>query len=166
MSTKSITGTGLLLAVALLAQSLRLMFPFIPNQISVFLIGSITSATFVLATWRYGWKNGLVIAWVAPVVAHLQGMLPLPPFIFITGLGTTTYILVAHWLQHKPKLLLIIVAALVKAGVLFGGYSLFFSLFQLPSKIVNAMLFVSSWPQLVTSSLGIILALLIMKRVK
>ena len=166
MSTKSITGTGLLLAVALLAQSLRLMFPFIPNQISMFLIGSITSATFVLATWRYGWKNGLVIAWVAPVVAHLQGMLPLPPFIFITGLGTTTYILVAHWLQHKPKLLLIIVASLVKAGVLFGGYSLFFSLFQLTPKIVNAMLFVSSWPQLVTSSLGIILALLIMKRVK
>ena len=49
MSTKSITGTGLLLAVALLAQSLRLMFPFIPNQVSMFLIGSITSATFVLA---------------------------------------------------------------------------------------------------------------------
>lgn len=166
MSTKSITGTGLLLAVALLAQSLRLMFPFIPNQISMFLIGSITSATFVLATWRYGWKNGLVIAWVAPVVAHLQGMLPLPPFIFITGLGTTAYVLAAYWLQYKSTILLIIVAALVKAGVLFGGYSLFFSLFQLPPKIVNAMLFVSSWPQLVTSSLGIILALLIMKRVK
>ena len=70
MSTKSITGTGLLLAVALLAQSLRLIFPFIPNQVSMFLIGSITSATFVLATWRYGWKNGLVIAWIAPVVAQ------------------------------------------------------------------------------------------------
>ena len=40
MSTKSITGTGLLLAVALLAQSLRLIFPFIPNQVSMFLIGS------------------------------------------------------------------------------------------------------------------------------
>ena len=36
MSTKSITGTGLLLAVALLAQSLRLIFPFIPNQVSMF----------------------------------------------------------------------------------------------------------------------------------
>lgn len=166
MSTKSITGTGLLLAVALLAQSLRLMFSFIPNQISMFLIGSITSATFVLATWRYGWKNGLVIAWVAPVVAHLQGMLPLPPFILITGLGTTAYVFVAYWLEHKSKILLIIVAALVKAGVLFGGYSLFFSLFQLPPKIVNTMLFVSSWPQLVTSTLGIILALLIMKRVR
>lgn len=69
MSTKSITGTGLLLAVSLLAQSLRIIFPFIPNQVSMFLIGSITSATFVLATWRYGWKNGLVIAWIAPVVA-------------------------------------------------------------------------------------------------
>ena len=69
-------------------------------------------------------------------------------------------------LQHKPKALLIIVAALVKAGVLFGGYSLFFSLFQFPPKIVNTMLFVASWPQLVTSSLGIILALLITKRTK
>ena len=71
-----------------------------------------------------------------------------------------------YWLEHKSKILLIIVAALVKAGVLFGGYSLFFSLFQLPLKIVNTMLFVSSWPQLVTSTLGIILALLIMKRVR
>ena len=60
MSTKSITGTGLLLAVALLAQCC-LMFPFIPNQISMFLIGSITSATFVLATWRYGWKMVLLL---------------------------------------------------------------------------------------------------------
>ena len=100
------------------------------------------------------------------VVAYLQGMLPLPPFILITALGTTAYVFVAHWLQHKPKVLLIIVAALVKAGVLFGGYSLFFSLFQFPLKIVNTMLFVSSWPQLVTSSLGIILALLITKRTK
>ena len=97
----------------------------------MFLIGSITSATFVLATWRYGWKNGLVIAWVAPVVAHLQGMLPLPPFIFITGLGTTAYVLVAYWLQHKSTILLIIVAALVKAGVLFGGY--FVVLFFVPT---------------------------------
>ena len=108
MSTKSITGTGLLLAVALLAQSLRLMFPFIPNQISMFLIGSITSATFVLATWRYGWKNGLVIAWVAPVVAHLQGMLPLPPFIFITDISMTLIILVYtyvyNWVYDRVRL--------------------------------------------------------------
>ena len=116
-----------------------------------------------MALWM---ENGLVIAWIAPVVAHLQGMLPLPPFILITALGTTAYVFTAHWLQHKPKVLLIFVAALVKAGVLFGGYSLFFSLFQFPPKIVNTMLFVSSWPQLVTSSLGIILALLITKRTK
>ncbi len=133
----------------------------------MFLIGSITSATFVLATWRYGWKNGLVIAWIAPVVAHLQGMLPLPPFILITALGTTAYVFVAHWLQHKPKALLIIVAALVKAGVLCARViPCSFPCSNFPPKIVNTMLFVSSWPQLVTSSLGIILALLITKRTK
>jgi len=136
MSTKSITGTGLLLAVALLAQSLRLMFPFIPNQVSMFLIGSITSATFVLATWRYGWKNGLVIAWIAPVVAHLQGMLPLPPFILITALGTTAYVFVAHWLQHKPKLLLIIVAAFGKNRGPFWGGSFFF-VFRILFKVLR-----------------------------
>ncbi len=130
MSTKSITGTGLLLAVALLAQSLRLIFPFIPNQVSMFLIGSITSATFVLATWRYGWKNGLVIAWIAPVVAHLQGMLPLPPFILITALGTTAYVFVAHWLQHKPKAIAYHRGGLGKSRCSF--WWLFFVLFSIP----------------------------------
>ena len=76
-----------------------------------------------MALWLEEWSSHCLIA---PVVAHLQGMLPLPPFILITALGTTAYVFVAHWLQYKPKALLIIVAALVKAGVLFGGYSLFF----------------------------------------
>ena len=35
MSTKSITGTGLLLAVALLAQSLRLIFRVIGQKVCV-----------------------------------------------------------------------------------------------------------------------------------
>ena len=74
MSTKSITGTGLLLAVALLAQSLRLIFPFIPNQVSMFLIGSITSATFTrhvaVATVYFDyrpWHDSLCIR--SPLVA-------------------------------------------------------------------------------------------------
>ena len=165
MNTKSLTGTAMLLAIALLAQSLRIIFPFIPNQVSMFLIGSITSATFVIATWLYGWRNGLVIAWVAPVVAHLQGMLPLPPFVLITGLGTTAYVWVVSLLKDKPTWLIVLMAAVMKMAVLFGGYKLFFSFFQLPQPIVNAMLFVSSWPQLVTSSIGVLLAIFIIKRV-
>ena len=41
-------------------KSLRLIFPFIPNQVSMFLIGSITSATFVFATmalWLEKWPR-------------------------------------------------------------------------------------------------------------
>ena len=59
MSTKSITGTGLLLAVALLAQSLRLIFPFIPNQVSMFLIGSYYICyicTRHMALWLEKWS--------------------------------------------------------------------------------------------------------------
>ena len=60
MSTKSITGTGLLLAVALLAQSLRLIFPFIPNQVSMFLIGSYyvrNLCTRHMALWLEEWPS-------------------------------------------------------------------------------------------------------------
>ena len=52
MFTKSITGPGLLLALALFAQRWRLIFPFIPNQFSMFLTGSINQAQFVLAHCR------------------------------------------------------------------------------------------------------------------
>ena len=64
MNTRIITGTGLLLALALLSQSLRLIIP-LPNMVSMFLIGSLVGLCMLLAAMRYGVVSGLVIASVS-----------------------------------------------------------------------------------------------------
>ena len=102
---KSITGTGLLLAVApYWRKACASCFHLFQNQVSMFphrfhYICYICACH--VALWLEEWIS--VIAWIATSSAHLQGMLPLPPFILITALGMTAYVFVAHWLQHKPK---------------------------------------------------------------
>ena len=70
MNIKALTGTAMLLAIALVAQSLRLLLPFIPSQVSMFVIGSVVSATYVLATWRFGVKYGLLLATIGVIQAR------------------------------------------------------------------------------------------------
>ena len=164
MSTKTMTGTAMLLAVALLAQSLRLLIP-IPPQVSMFVIGSIVSATIVLAAWRFGLKAGLLIAWVTPLVAYLQGlMLPLAPAVIVVGLGSSLYATVAYALRQRPKVVMVVLAVLVRVLVLYGGFSLLLQLVHLPMEKASVLLFSMGWPQIVTGSLGILLASVIQGR--
>lgn len=166
MPTKTITGTAMLLAVALVAQSLRIFFPFIPNQVSMFLIGSIVSASLVLATWRYGVKNGLIIAWLTPFVAYMQGMLPMAPFIPIVAIGSTLYVWMVKYWQHRSRLGLVLCSSVIRAAALYTGFLLFFQSFQVPQKLMTAILFSIGWPQLITAILGIVIALLIESRMR
>lgn len=163
VNVRTITGTAMLLAIALMVQSLRLIFP-IPPQVSMFVIGTIVSATYVLATWRYSWKAGLVIAWITPIVAYAQGMLPIAPLVIVTGLGTTVYVLLVHWLRDKAKWLMIGVAAISRMVVLYCGALALLYLWNITGPKAMTLLLVFSWPQLITSSLGIMIALVIMRR--
>lgn len=165
MSTQGITGAAMLLAIALLAQNLRLIFP-IPPQVSMFLIGSVVSATLVLATWRYGLRAGLLIAWVTPVVAYLQGvMLPFWPAIVIIGLASSVYVGWAKFWQGRHQLWAFLVTALLsRLAILYGGFTLLLTYIHLPAPKAGALLFAMGWPQLVTGGLGIALSLIINKR--
>ncbi len=166
MSVQSLTGTAMLLAIAIVGQSLRLLFPFIPNQISMFLIGTIVSACLIIATWRYSLKSGLIIAWITPIVAYMQGMLPLLPFIAIVGLGSSFYVIVATLLRYKRLSVVAIGSAVIKATVLYIGFSVLFSFISVPPQMIKAILFSMGWPQLVTGGLGILLAKTIDLRMK
>lgn len=165
MSTKEITGTAMLLAIALLAQNLRVIFPM-PPQVSMFLIGSIVSATLVLATWRYGLKAGVLIAWVTPIVAYLQGiMLPFWPAILIIGLASSAYAGWAKFWQNRQTLWALFATALVsRLVILYGGFTVLLSYIHLPAQKAAPLLFSMGWPQLVTGALGLILALILNKR--
>lgn len=161
---RTITGTAMLLAIALIVQSLRILFP-IPPQVSMFVIGTIVSTTYVLATWRYGWQAGMVIAWITPVIAYMQGMLPILPLVLVTGLGTSVYVILVHWLKDRPIWLIIGAASTGRMAVLYGGALALLHVWNITGPKAMAVLLAFSWPQLITSSLGIIIALGIMRRI-
>lgn len=164
MSIKTLTGTALLLALALVSQSLRLLIP-LPNTVSMFLIGTLVGICLVMATMRYGTGSGIIIAGVTPVVAFLQGMLPLMPFISVVAMGNIVFVLLAYAMSRQSVILQAIICAIGKTAVLYGGFLLVFMAIALPANVEKALLFVMSWPQLVTGFLAILITRLIIRRV-
>ena len=164
MSVKTITGSALLLAIALLSQGfLRMIIPV--HGLVQFLVGSIVGACTALATWRYGLWSGFVVACVTPLMAFVQGMLTIPVFVPVVAVGSMAYAVTVKMLGQKRIWVTAISGAIVKSIVLYG---LFLELFQLMPGIPEAMqkgiLFSMGWPQLITGSCGIFLAAFIAKR--
>ena len=156
MSVKTITGSALLLAIALLSQGfLRMIIPM--HGLVQFLVGSIVGACTALATWRYGLWSGFVVACVTPLMAFLQGMLTIPLFVPVVAIGSMAYAITVKVLGTKRVWMTAITGAIVKSVVLYG---LFLALFQL----MPGILFSMGWPQLITGSCGIFLAAFIAKR--
>ena len=146
---------ALLLAIALLFQSIRLLMPMIPGPVNMFLIGSLLNAVMVLAAWHTGSRWAAVIGLLLPVGAFLQGQLPLVLMLPVVAAGNVIYMLVAaHW-QHSRAVYL---TPVIKAIVLYAGTVAVIRLVDLPPQVAAVLLFMMSWPQLVTGTLGIILA--------
>lgn len=165
MNVYKLTGTALLLGLALLSQSLRLFLP-VPMGISMFLIGTLVTICLLVATWRYGLKSSLIIAWVTPVVAFLHGMLPLFPFIFIVGLGSSVFCILALWLKDHHIVWQILVCSLSKSAILYGGFQLLFLSMTVPPAMKAAVLASMSIPQIITATLGIIVTRLALARLR
>ena len=164
MSVKTITGSALLLAIALLSQGfLRMIIPV--HGLVQFLVGSIVGACTALATWRYGLWSGFVVACVTPLMAFVQGMLTIPVFVPVVAVGSMAYAVTVKMLGQKRIWVTAISGAIVKSIVLYG---LFLELFQLmpgiPETMQKGILFSMGWPQLITGSCGIFLAAFIAKR--
>ena len=158
-----ITRTGLLLAVTLHLQGMRLLFP-IPPQISMFLIGSLVNACLVLAVLKIGWKSGLVVACITPVFAWLEGMLPFFPFIFPTAIGNSVFI-GAIYLLRTYRLLGLYGAACCKMAAIYSAFYVLFGCLEFPETVRHMILMSMSWPQLVTGVLGGTIAYRIAKRI-
>ena len=57
---KNVTRTGLILAVTLILQGLRLVIP-IPPQVSMFVVGSLVNACLIVAVLLIGRRAGLFL---------------------------------------------------------------------------------------------------------
>jgi hypothetical protein len=167
MSSKSriLTRAALLLAVALLFQSLRFMVP-VPPMLSTFLIGSLMNGCLLVATEWVGVEYALIIGFLVPVVAYFQEVLPLPVFIIPVALGNAIYIGVFSMGRRLQSFLSLSVAAACKTIFMYVAFSCLLTLITIPEKLGAGLLFIMSWPQFVTGIMGGILANIIKKRLK
>ena len=83
-----ITRTAILLALTVLFQSLRVLIPVMPADVSQYVVGSLVNLCLILAAVTVGIKGGMVIAVVAPVIAFIQDSLPYRFWLFLLHLAT------------------------------------------------------------------------------
>lgn len=159
-----ITRTAVMLALTVLFQSLRFIIPALGNQ---FIVGSLVNLALIVAAITIDIKGGIVIAVLAPVIAFLQGQLPLFLMIVFVAVGNAV-IVIAYGLLYKEsfgsKILALVVGAVTKFITLYVlvvmiGVPLLFSALADKAKMALSLNF--SWPQLVTAAIGGVLALLV-----
>lgn len=148
------------LALALVIQSIRLVIP-LPGPVNMFFIGSLLNAVMALAAYETASNRATVIGAVLPLGAYLQGQLPIVVMIPVVACGNMAYIL---WVRRFGKSPLVWAGPIVKAALLYGGTLLAISLIALPQALAGVLSFMMSWPQIVTGTLGLILARLVRAR--
>lgn len=77
MNNSKLVRGALLVALALALQSLRLVLPM-PQLLSTFIIGTLVHMMLVLTLQLSGLKTALLLAFLLPLTAYVQGQVLLP----------------------------------------------------------------------------------------
>jgi len=170
ITVKWMTRTAILLALTVLFQSLRVLIPVMPANISQYVIGSLVNLCLILAAIITGIRGGLVIAAAAPIIAFMQGFTPVPVLVIPIALGNLVLVTAVTLLHEKNILFSFAAGAVLKFLVLYLGVVKIVLPFFLPANTpeqLKAVLSVQfSWPQLITAFIGSILALIILPVLK
>nr|MDD6334927.1 ECF transporter S component [bacterium] len=130
--------TGLLLALALLFQAIRLVFP----GVSTLIVGTLVNTVLVVAAAAVGIWSGLIISVATPIVALLQGHLPHVGMIPLVAVGNLVLVVVVA-LCLKPEKVnpwLKAVMAIVAGAVLkFGALYLMVVKWAVPTFLTTAL---------------------------
>lgn len=163
MELKQMTRLALLVALMLIFQSLRLLLP-VPPFVSVFVIGSLVNACLLAAVETAGWRLALVPAVVAPVVAYMQQLLPLPVLIPPIAAANGAYALGYNVLSGRSRLWAVVLATGAKFAVVYLMVRGVLVHIQLPEKAAAILMMTLGWPQIITGLAGGILYLAIRRR--
>ena len=146
---------AMFLAVAFVFQRLLLLLPMLPFPLPLFFIVLLLHPVMLLRLWCTGSPWAAVIGILLPLGAFMQGQLPVVLMIPVVGLGNAVYILLAGKFKQSK---LVYVSPLVKAVLLYGGTWLVVHTIGLPTPVSGMILFMMSWPQIVTGAIGLFLA--------
>lgn len=165
MNNSKLVRGALLVALALALQSLRLVLPM-PQLLSTFIIGTLVHMMLVLTLQLSGLKTALLLAFLLPLTAYVQGQVLLPFLIPVIWLGNFIFVLLVRQFKDSRKLSLSI-PPLVKACVMLLAAWAALSFLALPNPALRkTVMFAMSVPQLLTAVAGILLAEQVKKRLR
>ena len=146
---------SLFLAIALLLQNARLLFPLLPAPANQFLIGSLLHLVMALSIFRTKSPWAAAVGILLPISAFLSGYLLVAAMIPVIAAGNVVYILlVGRW----QKSALIFLVPVLKALLLFTGAQGVIYFLNLPPPLAGMLSLMMSWPQIVTGTAGILAA--------
>lgn len=165
MNNSKLVRGALLVALALALQSLRLVLPM-PQLLSTFIIGTLVHMMLVLTLQLSGLKTALLLAFLLPLTAYVQGQVLLPFLIPVIWLGNFIFVLLVRQFKDSRKLSLSI-PLLAKACVMLLAAWAALSFLALPNPALRkTVMFAMSVPQLLTAVAGILLAEQVKKRLR
>lgn len=165
MNNSKLVRGALLVALALALQSLRLVLPM-PQLLSTFVIGTLVHMMLVLTLQLSGLKTALLLAFLLPLTAYVQGQVLLPFLIPVIWLGNFIFVLLVRQFKDSRKLSLSI-PPLAKACVMLLAAWAALSFLALPNPALRkTVMFAMSVPQLLTAVAGILLAEQVKKRLR
>lgn len=163
MNNSRLVRGALLVALALALQSLRLVLPM-PQPLSTFIIGTLVHMMLVLTLQLSGLKTALLLAFLLPLTAYVQGQVLLPFLIPVIWLGNFIFVLLVRQFKGRHKLALC-VPPVAKAIVMLLAAWIVLGFLALPNPALRrTVMFAMSVPQLLTAFAGILLAKQIKKR--
>ena len=165
MNNSKLVRGALLVALALALQSLRLVLPM-PQLLSTFIIGTLVHMMLVLTLQLSGLKTALLLAFLLPLTAYVQGQVLLPFLIPVIWLGNLIFVLLVRHFKDSRNLSLSI-PPLAKACVMLLAAWAALSFLALPNPALRkTVMFAMSVPQLLTAVAGILLAEQVKKRLR
>ena len=165
MNNSKLVRGALLVALALALQSLRLVLPM-PQLLSTFIIGTLVHMMLVLTLQLSGLKTALLLAFLLPLTAYVQGQVLLPFLIPVIWLGNFIFVLLVRQFKDSRKLSLSI-PPLAEACVMLLAAWAALSFLALPNPALRkTVMFAMSVPQLLTAVAGILLAEQVKKRLR
>ena len=165
MNNSKLVRGALLVALALALQSLRLVLPM-PQLLSTFIIGTLVHMMLVLTLQLNGLKTALLLAFLLPLTAYVQGQVLLPFLIPVIWLGNFIFVLLVLQFNGRRKLSLLM-PPLAKACVMLLAAWAALSFLALPNPALRkTVMFAMSVPQLLTAVAGILLAEQVKKRLR
>lgn len=164
VNVKSLTRTGILLALVIVVQ---LIGTFIPVPANSFVVGPLVNACILVATAALGIWGGVAISVIAPfsslIFNHAGISLVLLPFAPIIAVGNILLALVFFMFYKKNNIIAVGAGSVLKFAFLWSAIVLFLKITNITGVVANTFSFLFSWPQLITAVVGGIVALLVVK---